>query len=50
MWPNPSLERTALAPGAVPVVLLLGCMSGTAICGFRAAAQFNRWAPNGDFR
>jgi hypothetical protein len=42
MSSNPSFERTVLEPRAVPAVPLLGCTSGTAICGFRAAAQFNR--------
>ena len=45
---NPSLERTVLAPRAVPAVPLLGCTSGTAICGSRATAQFNSWAPMKD--
>ena len=36
---NPSLQRTVLALRAVPAVPLLGCTSGTALYGFRAAAR-----------
>ena len=39
---NLSLERTVLAPRAVPAVPLLGCTPGTSINGYRAAAQLNR--------
>ena len=42
MRPNLSLERTVLAPRAVPAVPLIGCPAGTSTNGRLAAAQFNR--------
>ena len=40
--PNHSLERSVLAPRAVPAVPLIGCTAGPSTNGRFAAAQFNR--------
>jgi hypothetical protein len=42
MLSNPSLERSVLAPRAVPAVPLLGCTAGQSTNGRVAAAQFDR--------
>jgi hypothetical protein len=42
LWPNTSLERSVLAPRAVPAVPLIGCTSVPSTNGRVAAAQLNR--------